>query len=123
MAFDPTLLQAGDLRHSVIVTQENANARNSFGQPLSTWNTVLTTRAKIQSTTGMSYKELIQNNIISSETTHLITLRWPGSSAQLAAGMKVLFGDKTYLVQGVDNVLERNRVVRLFCMVIDGAIN
>lgn len=123
MPYDPTQIQAGDLRHSITITKQDTSDPDSFGQTQDVWTTVLTARAMIQGTTSMSYKELIQNNIVTSQTTHLITIRWPGSSVQIAAGMRVLFGDKTYLVQGVDNALERNRVVRLFCMVLNGEVN
>ena len=33
--------------------------------------------------------------------------------------MRVIFGNNTFLVQDVDNVLHRNRVVRLACLMID----
>lgn len=122
MALDPTLLQAGELRIPITITAPSST-RDAFGQPVNTWNTVLTTRAKVESTTGLAYKERIQNNVISSEATHLVTMRWPGSSVQIATGMRVLFNDKALLIQAVDNVLERNRVVRLICQEIDGVVN
>jgi head-tail adaptor len=124
MAYDPLAIDAGQLRHQITITVPNAGERNSFGQTTpSESTTVLTTWAKIESTTGAAYKQLIQSGVISSQTTHLITMRWPGSSVQIGPNMNVVFGDQTYLVQGVDNVLQRNRVVRLFCQVIDGEVN
>lgn len=119
---DPTQLQAGQLRHSITVTSASTT-RDAAGQPVSTWDTVMTTRAKIESTTGGAYKELIQSGVISSQTTDVMTIRWPGSSVDLKSGMRVLFGDNTYLVQAVDNVLRRNRVVKLYCMAIDSDDN
>jgi hypothetical protein len=84
---------------------------------------VLTTRAKIESTLSNTYKELVQDGAIASQSTDVMTIRWPGSSITLKPGMRVSFGDNTYLVQAVDNVLRMNRVVKLFCMVIDGDTN
>jgi hypothetical protein len=53
----------------------------------------------------------------------MVTIRWPGVSIDVAPGMRVAFGDSTYLVQDVDNVLRRNRVVRLACLTIDNDSN
>jgi SPP1 family predicted phage head-tail adaptor len=119
---DPTQLQAGTLRHSISITAPSAT-RDAAGQPVSTWNTVLTTRAAIQSTTTLSYKELIQSGEQSSQATDVVTIRWPGANVAIESGMRVTFGDNVYLVQAVDNVLRRNRVVKLYCMVIDGDTN
>jgi hypothetical protein len=49
----------------------------------------------------------------------LLTIRWPGASITLAPGMRVVFGNNTYLVQAADNVLHRNRIVRLACLMVD----
>jgi SPP1 family predicted phage head-tail adaptor len=117
---DPLQLQAGDLRHSITIT-EASSTRDSYGQPISTWNTVLTTRAKIEGTTSNTYKQLIQAGVVSADTTDIITIRWPGSAVFLTPDMRVVFGDQTFLIQGIDNVLRRNRVVKLFCMAIDQA--
>jgi head-tail adaptor len=117
MAFDPLYLLSGDLRHKVTI-QQPSTTRDAAGQPVSTWITVLTTRAKIEGTTSNTYKELVQDGAIASQATDVFTLRWPGSSIDLKPGMRVLFGDNTLLVQAIDNVLRRNRVVKLFCMAI-----
>jgi SPP1 family predicted phage head-tail adaptor len=123
MPYDPTSqLQAGDLRHSITITAASTT-RDQYGQPSKIWNTVLITRAKIQSTTTSSYKMLIQAGVETSQATHVITMRWPGSSISIESGMRVLFGDNTYQIEAVDNVLNRNRVVNLFCMVPNGDTN
>ena len=122
MPWNPLLLPAGDLRHAITI-QQPSTTRDAAGQTVSTWTTVLTTRAKIESTTSNAYKELVQDGAIASQATDVFTLRWSGSSIDLKAGMRIQFGDNTYLVQAVDNVLRRNRVVKLFCMAIDADSN
>lgn len=122
MPWNPLLLPAGDLRHSVTI-QEPSTTRDDAGQPVSTWTNVLTTRAKIESTTSNAYKELVQDGAIASQATDVFTLRWPGIAIDLKPGMRIQYGDNLYLVQAVDNVLRRNRVVKLFTMAIDGDSN
>lgn len=122
MAFDPLYILPGDLRHKVTI-QAPSTTRDAAGQPVSTWTDVLTTRAKIEGTTSTTYKELVKDGAIASQATDVFTLRWPGSSIDLKPGMRVVFGDNTYLVQAVDNILRRNRIVKLFCMAIDSDTN
>jgi SPP1 family predicted phage head-tail adaptor len=121
MPFDPLYLEPGDLRHSVTI-QSPSSTQDATGQPISTWTTILTTRAKIESTTGAAYKELVQDGAIAAQATDVFTLRWPGA-IDLKPGYHVLFGDNTYIVQAVVNILERNRVVKLFTLAIDADDN
>ena len=122
MPFDPLYLLSGDLRHSITI-QKPSTTRDAAGQPVSAWTDVLTTRAKIEDTTSTSYKEINQNGAITSQVTDLFTIRWPGASIDLAPGMRVQFGDNLYLIQAVDNILKRNRVVKLFTLAIDADSN
>src|SRR5258708_3237989 len=114
MAFDPTIIQPGSLRQSITI-QQPSTTRDAAGQPVSTWTNVLTTRAKIEGTTSNTYKELVADGAIASQATDVFTLRWPGSSIDLKPGMRVQFQDNLYLVQAVDKILRRNRIVKLFC--------
>jgi len=117
MPFDPLQLQAGDLRHSITIQAENTGTADAFGNPSSTWTNVLTTRAKIEGTTSNTYRAMVQVTAVASQATDVITIRWPKQT--IKPGMRVQFGDNTYLIQAVDNVLRRNRIVRLVCMAID----
>ena len=115
---DPLYIQAGELRHSIQIQQASAT-RDAVGQPVSTWNVVLNTRAKIENTNSRTFKESFSNNALASQSTDCITIRWPGPTIDLAPGMRVIFGDNTFLVQAVDNVLRRNRKVVLACIGIN----
>lgn len=115
---NPLYLRAGELRHAVQI-QTASSTRDAAGQPVSAWTVVLTTRAKIENSGGQAYKESFSNSSLAAQSTDLLTIRWPGNSITVAPGMRVIFGNNTFLVQDVDNVLHRNRVVRLACLMID----
>jgi head-tail adaptor len=121
MAYTVTI-NAGELRHQIFI-QAASSTRDAAGQPVSTWNVVLLTRAKIESSLSNAYKELVQDGAIAAQSTDVMTIRWPGAAIALKPGMRVVFQDNTYLVQAVDNVLRRNRKVLLFCMAIDADSN
>jgi len=122
MAFDPLYLAAGDLRHSISI-QAPSSTRDAFGQAISTWNTILTTRAKIEDTGSASYKDTFAQNALIAQSTDLITIRWPGSSVTITPGQRVIFGDNVWTIQSVDNVQHRNRKLRLACMQVDETSN
>jgi SPP1 family predicted phage head-tail adaptor len=115
----PLAINPGTLRHLITIQSPNTT-RDAAGQPIKTWNSLLTTRASIQSTVPATYKDSFANNALSSQASHIITIRWPGSAYDINPSMQVAFGSKTYLISAVDNVLERNRVLRIFAILIDG---
>jgi head-tail adaptor len=115
---DPLLIQPGELRHLVQI-QQATDTRDAAGQPVATWAVVLTTRAKIDGPSGMTYRESFANNALASVSSDFLTIRWPGAAVTIKPGMRVIFGKNTYLIQAVDNVLHRNRKVNLACIQID----
>lgn len=119
---DPLYIQAGELRHKIVI-QSPSSVRDAAGQPVSMWNTVLTTRAKIENSNSRTFKDSFSNNALASQSTDIITIRWPGSSVDIKPDMRVIFGDNTLLIQAVDNVLRRNRKVVLACIQIDADSN
>lgn len=56
---------------------------------------------------------------LSSTMTHLIVIRYPGSSITIAPGMTVKHGNDSFAIQAVDNLLERNRFLNLLCKATD----
>ena len=113
MSFDPTIVDPGTLRHIVTISAPSTT-RDSFGQPGSTWNPILTTRAAIESTASQTFKFSFQGNILASNSTDLITLRYP--TVTIKPGYQVAFGDQTYTIQAVDDVRRRHRVLNLACI-------
>jgi head-tail adaptor len=122
MKQDPCILNPGELRHAITIQAPNST-RDAFGQPIDTWADVLPTRAKIESTGSLAYKMSFSNNALAAQSTDMITIRWPGPSVEIKPGMRAVFGNTIYLIQAADNVLHRNRVVRLACLVIDEGSN
>jgi head-tail adaptor len=111
MAFDPLFLPAGSLRHPIAIKSESLTGQqDEAGQPLdSAWASVLTTRASID---VAKQSETYQSGMgFTSQVTHIVKLRWTPLS--IAPGMRVYFGSKVFQIQTVENVLERNRVIKL----------
>lgn len=120
MPYDPLSLPAGLLRHAITIQAPNPAQRDATGQPISgDWTTVLSTRAKIDSTTGSAYKEAMQDGQLVSQNTWLVTIRYPMPGVVIEAGQRVIFEDDTFLIQAVVDVLKRSRVLRLYCLAID----
>ena len=115
-------LDPGSLRHSVQI-QKPTDTRDASGQPVSTWAVVLTTRASIENTNSRTFKESFSNNTLESTSTDVLTIRWPGVAITIQPGMRVIFGDNTFLIQAVDNVLRRNKKVTLACIQISADSN
>jgi head-tail adaptor len=118
MPNNPLFIDAGSLRHQITILAQNPAACDAAGQPIpGDWTTVLTTRASIRAANS---REQVSDGQVTAQTTQIITIRWPGSDVRIVSGQRVTFGNDTYLVQGVDNVLHRNRVLRLTCLEING---
>lgn len=106
---------AGELVHPIVISRPDP-AGDSYGASVvaSAWLDVRTTRAAISTLTG---RELVQASTLVSEASHVVTIRW--TAAVIRAGYRVQFGSRSFRVQYVDNVDERNRVIRLFCLEVN----
>jgi len=107
---DPCALAAGDLRHSI-----NILAPTSYTSGASGMVPVYTTafsgvRAKLDPVRGI---ELIRSGQDVSQVFITVTIRYmPGITTQ----MQVQAYHGTYRIQSIENVLERNRVLKLMCI-------
>jgi SPP1 family predicted phage head-tail adaptor len=113
---DPTILQPGLLRHAIAI-QAPSSIRDTAGQLGSTWVTVLSTRAAIEGTSSLTFKFSFQNSTLAANATDCITIRYP--AVPIAPAMQVVYGDNTYLIQDVDDVNRRHRVLVLACVGVD----
>lgn len=120
---DPLVIPSGMLRN-VIEIQSQGGTQDSFGQPSDAdWSTVLTCFAAIET---MSTKEQFQEGFVS-QVVHRISIRWPGASLPILANMRVIVNPvrggtaSVYQIQTVENVQQRNLVVRMTCLEIDNA--
>ena len=109
-------LRAADLVHQISLQTPDAT-QDAAGQPLNTWPVYLTTRAKVENLSG---QQLFQTGQFSSDAIWRVTLRAPGSEATINVGDRVIFATHTFVIQIINNLLERGRVVQLTCIEIDG---
>src|SRR5581483_3248855 len=103
------VIQPGELRHPVQI-QQQATTQSSTGAPTQSWNTVLSTMAAIMTA---SSREVYQAAQFTAQVSHVLKIRWPGAGVTIQGGMQVLYGGRTFKLQTVENVLERNRVLLL----------
>jgi SPP1 family predicted phage head-tail adaptor len=113
---DPCVIQPGELKHAITINAPSST-RDASGQIGATWTTVLTTRAKIESTSSQTFRFSFQNSTLASDTTDCITIRYP--AVELAPGYQIVYGDQTYLVNDVDDIQRRHRVLVMACTSVD----
>jgi head-tail adaptor len=111
------VVDAGELRHSIQI-KSPASTAGPYGASVtpSSWTLVRTTMAAIYTAGG---RETSQASQLVSEVSHTVKVRWTPDI--LKAGYQVAFGSRTFTVLYVENVLERNRVLLLYCKEVDGA--
>jgi SPP1 family predicted phage head-tail adaptor len=119
---DPLIIPSGALRNAIQI-QSQSTTQDGVGQQIPTWSSVLTCFAAIETMrTGEQFQEGFVSRVV-----HRISIRWPGPSISILASMRVVVdpvaGGKSsvYKIQAVENVQQRNRVVRMTCLEIDNA--
>jgi SPP1 family predicted phage head-tail adaptor len=114
---NPLAIDAGELRHSIQI-QQQSSAQTGTGAPVTSWTTILQTMAKISTA---SSREAFQAMQFTALVSHVIKIRWPGASVAIQGGQQIVFGSRIFKLQIPENVLERNRVLLLHCLEINGA--
>ncbi len=109
-------INPADLRHQIAI-QSLTSTPDAFGQPQQTWSTILTANGRV--TTATKQLELLQAGALSSQVTHVVTLRYP-AAVEIQAGMRVVYGTHYYKIQAVDNFDDRNVLLNLLCLEING---
>lgn len=121
----------GEFRH-IVQIQQQAEAVDGMGQPQQVWPTVLTCKAAIGNVLKeimpvMSGREFYNDGMLASRVTYVITIRWT-KIVQISEGMRVYFVDQrysppsihTYQLVYVENVENRDVLLRLGCFEING---
>jgi SPP1 family predicted phage head-tail adaptor len=113
---NPLAISPGELRHQVTIQSPvyAADANGMSTTPVD-WVMVRTPHAAIYTAGG---RETSMASQIVSEVSHTVKVRW--TPAPIKANFRVLFEGRTFIVQYVENVLERNRVLLLYCLEVDG---
>lgn len=116
----PLAINPGDLCHRTAIQSQSKTQDPETGEPSSDWNTVLECWAAIRTPTSREMYQTGQAGQFVSQVTKVVTIRWPGDSIMIAGGMRVMFGARIFTIQTVENVQERNRVVNLMCLEVNG---
>ncbi len=115
MTYDPLILDAGILRHTVTISMPSP-AGDAFGATSNVFVPVLTTRVSLQQITA---KSMYQAGSLSTQVTHKLRMRYR-PDITIDPSCRVTYLTKTYRVVNVDNILERNRVMELLLLELDG---
>lgn len=121
--FNPLALNPGTLRHQITIQAQSTTQDASTGEPSSVWNDVHVARAAIDTVSAMERYQRGTSAEFVAQVSHMVTMRWPGASVSIAGGMRVLFGSRAFTIQAVENVEERNRVMKLSCVEVNGSSN
>lgn len=119
---DPLIIPSGALRNAIQI-QAQSTTQDGFGGEIASWNTVLNCFAAIET---MRTREQFQEGFVS-QVVHVISIRWPGPTVPILANMRVVVDpvpggqSSMYLIQAVENVQQRNRVVRMTCLELNNA--
>ena len=106
-------MAVGRLRELVMI-QSLTTTRDAYGQPIETWGTFAAWRCEIIPLSGREYFVARQFQAL---TTHKLTGHWISG---VLPTMRISHGSRTFRIEAVINVGERNRVLELMCTEVLG---
>lgn len=114
---DPLVVSSAELRHSVVIEAPaySADALGGMSVAPTSWTTARSTWGAIYTAGG---RETSMASQIVSQVSHVVKVRY--TATVIKAGYRVLYAGRYFTVQYVENVLERNRVLLLYCLEVDG---
>jgi SPP1 family predicted phage head-tail adaptor len=101
-------MNIGKLRHRVSLQSSTATA-NEFGEKIPAWSTYATVWAEIMPLQG---RELENAQQISEKCDFEIFIRY---NSAVQSTHRVIFGSRTFEIQAVLNIEERNAKLKLIC--------
>ena len=115
----PEAVNPGRLDRKIDVQVQSLDT-DTVGEQHDVWTTIISDYAEIRTATG---KELFMAGQRTAQVSHVVTMRWP---RQLVwGGMRVRYIDLAgasppiphyYHVQWIDNLMQRNVYLVLYCM-------
>jgi SPP1 family predicted phage head-tail adaptor len=113
---DPLVIEPGEL-HNFITIETASTVPDTFGQSVSpaAWNVVGQVWAALYTAGGRETSQAAQ---IVSEVSHVIKIRY-SSAFKPRANYRVIYGERYFTVQYVENVKERNRVLLLYALEVN----
>ena len=103
------MLRTGRLRETVTIQQVTLT-RDSHGQPIESWSSFATWRCEIAPVRGREYFAAQQ---FAADTSHKLTGHWISG---VLPTMRIAHGSRTFRIESVINVGERNRELELMCV-------
>ena len=105
-------MQAGRLRHSVIV-QSPGGTRDAVGDVIDSWTSVAMVWASVEPLSG---REALIAAQLHASTTHKIVIRYQSALSALTASWRILWGTRAFDITERRNLDERNRTLELICV-------
>ncbi len=103
-------MQAGKLRHRIIL-QSSTLSRNANNERVKTWSTYGTVWGNV---TPLRGQERLIADQIQSEITHNVQIRFDTATSVMAKH-RAIHGSRTFEINSVENVEERDRERLLRC--------
>jgi head-tail adaptor len=108
-------LDPGAMVHKIQIQAQSSN-QDEFGQP-GGWYTLWTCWAARTKTERQM--EVYETGLFTSRITYEFTIYWPGSAISIVPGMQLLLGSDVYNIQTIENVDERDILLRLMVLEIN----
>lgn len=102
----------GRLRRKITI-QQITETRDAYGEPIKTWTTLLNTRAAIEPLMGREFWESQQHN---AEKNVRFRIRHSKTAETITPKMRISWDSRTFDIQSVVNVYERNREIILMAV-------
>ena len=113
--FDP-----GRLTHKLDIQQLSGEQLDD-GSRKQSWGSVRRPWGSIELLGSQAPREFAQGGQISAESTHVIVIHY--HPLNLNASLRVACGNQIYKVKSVDNVMQTNTWIQLFCVVFNQETN
>jgi SPP1 family predicted phage head-tail adaptor len=108
---DPCALAAGTLRHAITILQQTIIPDSVSGN-VDTYTMFLSTRAIIEPIHGT---DLVRSGQDATQLFITVTIRYqPG----ITSTMRLQTDSATYRIVAIENVLEKNRVLKILCLAL-----
>jgi SPP1 family predicted phage head-tail adaptor len=105
--------EAGALNRRIII-QQQSQARDPFGQPMTYWTDVVQTWAAISAPTSREIYGLGPG--FTAQVTHKVTIRWrPG----IKSAMRIVYGGRIFQIQTLSDPDEGRDQIDLMCLEIN----
>ncbi len=106
-------MRANELRH-LIQIQARTDSRDAQNQPVTSWHTIFTVRAKITPTSG---RERMAAQAGRAEISHIVAIRYQSQFADWVAmaAHRILYGSRILNITSARDIDERHFDIEMTC--------